>query len=329
MIREDIDQLVLNMLDSVESSMNIRLKENLELRMMLNQHMAALDIRLRYQIPLANPQRDEIRNQYLMAYTVAVQASMVLVERYQREIPDDEIAYLAIIFALALEKQRQGTAHEKLNILIVCGSGKSSARLLEQKYLQEFGQYIGRLSVCDRTGLGSIDFQQIDYIFTIIPIDLPVPKPILQIGLFLERTDRENVHRILRRGKKGYLADYYSPQRFFAQQLGETPEQILKQLCAFATELDGLPQSLFASVMERERLVATDFGCGVAIPHPLRPTEQQTHVYVAVLPKPVFWSRQEVQLQKFYRATTDLISNEEAVRALIEAPSYETLMRLL
>lgn len=342
-IREDIDQLVMGMLDSVESSMNIHLKENLELRMMLNQHMAALDIRLRYHIPLANPQRDEIRNQYLMAYTVAVQASMVLTERYQREIPDDEIAYLAIIFALALEKQRQGAAHEKLNILIVCGSGKSSARLLEQKYLQEFGQYIGRLSICDRTGLSSVDFRQIDYIFTTIPIEQPVPRPILQIGLFLERTDRENVHRILRRGKKGYLADYYSPQRFFAQDLGDTPEEILKNLCALATELDGMPQSLFDSVMERERLVATDFGCGVAIPHPLRPTEPQTRVYVAVLPKPVFWSRQEVQLvillvvglqedaqlQKFYRATTGLISNEDAVKALIADPAYDNLMDLL
>lgn len=342
-IREDIDQLVMNMLDSVESSMNIHLKDNLELRMMLNQHMAALDIRLRYHIPLANPQRDEIRNQYLMAYTVAVQASMVLTERYQREVPDDEIAYLAIIFALALEKQRQGSAHEKLNILIVCGSGKSSARLLEQKYLQEFGQYIGRLSICDRTGLRCVDFRQIDYIFTTIPIEQSVPKPILQIGLFLERADRENVHRILRRGKKGYLADYYSPQRFFAQDLGETPEEILKHLCALAAELDGMPQSLFDSVMERERLVATDFGCGVAIPHPLRPTEPQTRVYVAVLPKPVFWSRQEVQLvillvvglqedeqlQKFYRATTDLISNEEAVKALIADPTYDTLMDLL
>lgn len=342
-IREDIDQLVLNMLDSVESTMSIPLKDNLELRMMLNQHMAALDIRLRYHIPLANPQRDEIRSQYLMAYTVAVQASTVLTQRYQREIPDDEIAYLAIIFALALEKQRQGTASEKLNILIVCGSGKSSARLLEQKYLQEFGHYIGKLSICDRSGLESADFQQVDYIFTTIPIDCPVPKPILQIGMFLEHTDRENVHRILRRGRKGYLSVYYTPQRFFAQDLGSTPEQILKNLCTLACHLDGLPHDLFQSVMERERLVATDFGARVAIPHPMRPTQQTTRVYVAVLPKPVFWSRQEVQviimsivglqedhqLQKFYRATTDLISDPSAVQALIDDPTYETLMRLL
>lgn len=342
-IREDIDQLVLNMLDSVESTMNICLKDNLELRMMLNQHMAALDIRLRYHIPLANPQRDEIRSQYLMAYTVAVQASMVLSRRYEREIPDDEIAYLAIIFALALEKQRHGTAHEKLNILIVCGSGKSSARLLEQKYLQEFGQYIGKLTICDRTGLAAMDFQAIDYIFTTIPIEQAVPKPILQVGMFLEHTDREKVHRILRRGKKGYLTRYYTPERFFAQDFGDTPEQILKNLCDCACRMDGLPQTLFDSVMERERLVATDFVSRVAIPHPLRPTEQQTRIYVAVLPKPVFWSRQEVQLviltviglqedtqlQKFYRATTDLVSDQAAVQALIEEADYETLMRLL
>ena len=125
--------------------------------------------------------------------------------------------------------------------------------------------------------------------------------------------------------------------------LGQLREEVLRRLCELATAKDDLPDKLYESVMERERMMPTDYGSHVAIPHPSHVMTEDTHVYVAVLAHPVYWSRQEVQvviltligrregedLQKYYEATTEWIADEEAVRQLAQSPDYLTFMKLL
>ena len=72
------------------------------------------------------------------------------------------MGYLALAFALAIE--RQNTELPKKNILIVCASGKGSAQLLHYRYRQEFGSYVGRIETCDVSNVKKVDFKDIDYV---------------------------------------------------------------------------------------------------------------------------------------------------------------------
>ena len=340
-IQEEIDRLVIDMLEVIRRESNLDFRNNFELRMNMNQHMVPLDIRLRYDIPLENPLLSHIREKYTMAYAIALQAVVVLKRWYQKEIPEDEIGYFALIFALALEQDNRPV--EKSDILIVCSSGKGSSRLLKYKYEQEFKEYLGSIYICDLYELDTFDFNRVDYIFTTVPITRPVPRPIQEIGLFLEQSETETIRRFLARGKTGFLKEYYKPENFIGHLAGDSREEILEKICDYAEEKDHLPTGLFQSVMRRENLMATDFGNRVAIPHPAAVMTEETYVYTAILDHPVFWNRQEVSLviltvigrkedrnlQKFYRTTTNMISDKEAVDALLVSPEYDTLIEQL
>ncbi len=104
-ITGQIDELVFKMLSRVYETFALDFRNNLELRMSLNQHLVPMDIRLRYNISAINPLLDEIKREYPYPYTLAVAACTSLKEYYGRDIPEDEIAYIAIIFALATEKR--------------------------------------------------------------------------------------------------------------------------------------------------------------------------------------------------------------------------------
>ena len=125
------------MLRRVEETFSVNFGNNLELRMSLNQHMVPMDIRLRYNIPNRNPLLEDIKQEYPYPYTLAIAACLCLQDYYHRVIPEDEVAYIALIFALATEKRNR--IIEKKNIILVCVSGKSSSQLFKFKYKQAFG----------------------------------------------------------------------------------------------------------------------------------------------------------------------------------------------
>ena len=88
-ISAQIDELVLKMLNAVYEGMLLDFRDNLELRVSLNQHMVPLDIRMRYNIPLKNPILKQIQQQYAFAYTVAVCGCTALIDHYGKEVPED------------------------------------------------------------------------------------------------------------------------------------------------------------------------------------------------------------------------------------------------
>ena len=188
-ISSQIDELVLKMLTAVYRENKIDLRNNLELRMSLNQHLIPLDVRLKYDIPLKNPLLEEVKREYAFAYTIAASACTALTEHYGREVPEDEVGYIAILFALALEKQ--GKKIEKKNIVVICVSGRGSSQLFIYKYKQAFGQYINKIYESTIYEVENLDFAglQIDYVFTTVPLAVKLPVPVFEISLFL--TDRE------------------------------------------------------------------------------------------------------------------------------------------
>ena len=339
-IQENIDKLAVDMLETVYEQTGIDLRGNFELRMSLNQHLVPMDIRIRYDMPLTNTTLKEIKEKYLMGYNVAVQAAGVLKEHYQKQISEDEIGYLALIFALALEQAEITTDMNKSRILIVCNSGKGISRLLMYRFQQVFSSYIHEIYVSNLIELETFDFRKVDYVFTTVPITRRIPVPIQEVGLFLEEKDLRNVRKVLESGCKGYLLNAYRREHFFVSVKGTTREEVLDGMCQRIQELDGGRAGLYESVMERELLCSTDFGNLVAIPHPNKIMDEESSIYVAVLDQPILWNRHPVQvvmlmvmgrmegreLQDFYEMTTRFIADKEAIKRLIEERNYETLM---
>lgn len=340
-INERTDRLALEMLKLAAQEYHMNFYSNFEMRMTLNQHLVPFDVRMRYGIPLKNPMLQEIKEKYSLAYQMAYVASNVLREHYKKEIPEDEIGYFALIFALALEK---GKADCRYDILVVCSTGKGSSRLLKYKYEQEFSDYLKNIYVCDLLGLENFDTAKVDYIFTTVPITREVSAPIIEVGVFLGTDDIQRVTDILRYGNNGgMIRRYYGEKRFIRNVPTGSKEDILAYICQIIKEQEQVDEDFYELVLERESFAQMDYGNYIAIPHPNRIASEESFAYVAVLKEPVIWNNLPVQVvlltsigrkedrdrQRFYETTARFALDADSVSRLIRNPSYDVFIELL
>lgn len=340
-INEEITRISEKILEVLFEEFNVDLRGDFHIRMLLNSHLVPFHIRIKYGISNTNQLLSDIKRNYGFPYAMASRIREVLEEEYQKSVSEDEAGYFATIFALALE-EKKGDQRPKSNILIVCNSGKGSSRLLMAQYRQEFGDYLDHIYICDMVGLNRFDFTAVDYVFTTVPIRRHIPVPIMEVGCFLEESDKINVKNVLRNGKKPYLSSIYRPDRFFAGLKGNNKEEVLENFCRAIEKREKLPDHFLESVLIRENLGQTDFGNHVAMPHPYKILEEETKVWVAVLEKPVIWTKNQVSvlfltsigrtdedLPYFYEATAGAMQDRDGMERLAREKKFEILMEIL
>lgn len=337
-----LNNIAIEMIEKVYKSFRFDFRDNLELRMSLCQHLLALDIRVRYNLNLQNPLLNDIKERFSLAYAMASQACMVISQYYGKKLKDDEIGYIALAFALALERNRTSIA--KKNVLVVCATGKGSAVLMGFRYKEEFGRYINEINACDVTELNKIDFTNIDYIFTTVPIGIKVPVPIMEVKYFLDDSSIKTIRNILVKGnQKESMKDYYLPELFIPNLKCRDKNEAIRLMCGHISKYIKLPENFYELVLKREELARTEFGNNVAMPHPNDAIEEKTFVCVAVLEEKVLWGERDVQvvflvsverdtnidLQNFYTITSRFLLSEDCINELIETRSYDALMDML
>lgn len=334
-------KLVDSMLESIYETFKLDYRGNFLLRMNLGQHMVALDIRLRYGLPVENPLLGEVQLQYSLAYALAEQASIPLRHAYQVVVSEDEVGYLAYIFQLALEQEKDG--FKKKNILIVCAAGIASSKLIAYRFQEEFSKYIDRTYLCDAYHLDSFDMSKVDYIFSSVPIRKKVAVPVIRVEDFLNSSSVQIVRNILAGSSSGFVSAYYRKELFFPHISGSTKEEVLFNLCNLIDQVIPLPQGFYSAVLKREELARTDFCPLVAFPHPYKVMNKETFVAVGILDEPIRWVKNDVQvlflisigeqehpeLQNFYLSITSFMQDTDRVKSLIVYRDFAWFMQLL
>lgn len=341
-ISEEDDKLVMKILDEIYSTYNIELRDNLNFRIMLSQHLIPMRIRLKYGIPIEHIPLDEIKEKYFLALSMAQVAAAILADELRTKVSEDETACIAVYFALGMEEQKS-KEKEKKKILLVCVSGRASSQMLVYRFRQEFKAYIESIDVCGMYDFEEYDLSSADLIFTTVPLYKKVDVPVMEIHDFLENKEIMQVKHFLQSGEKKFLYDFYHKKYFFNEIEGDTREEVLENLCKKIGEQTELPDGFLESVNKREEFGPTDFGNRIAIPHPCEIMTKETIVAVAVLKQEIVWSTHRVKLivltalseensketQKFYEATTNFLMSREAVQEYIQNPGYEKFMELM
>lgn len=339
-IQDKFSDIIDKMLDMVYKNLKIDLRNNFNLILLLNQHMIPLDIRIKYNIFQKNPMLNDIKNNYSLSFLLASESAAILKDYYNKDISEDEIGYLALLFQIGLEETVDNI--NKINILIVCGSGKTTSNLLVTKYRKEFNDYIENIYAADLIGLKDFDFSKVDYVFSTVPINLKLPIPIVYISNFLKSDDIINVKNTFESLNRNIILDYYKEEMFTTDIKGETKEEIIKNICEEIKKYKSIPDNFYELVMKREQLAETDIGNLVAIPHPIEVVTKDTFVYVAVLDKPILWQKNNVQvvflisvsnnnddLKNFYEYTINFLLNENSVKKLIDNKTFDNLIFLI
>lgn len=342
-ISDEVWNVVSRMLEMVWNAFHFDFRNDLELRMNLARHIVPLSVRLRYRMRIDNPLLSDIKQRFPVAYSMALESSCILAEEYGNALSEDEVGYIALAFALAIERQKSDRPRK--NILVVCASGQGSARLLEWRYRQEFGTWLDRIETCDVAHVASRDLTGIDYVFTTVPLERKLPVPVREVKYFLDDEDVNSVRRILsgEAAAAAPLAAYFDERLFLGALDAEDKDGALDALCARVAEVHNVPGDFRALVQRREELAQTCFGNLVAMPHPVTPVTTSTFVAVAVLNHSVSWNGQEVRavflvsvsslrdqkLDAFYRGMARLLTSREAIQKLVSNPDFATLLDVI
>lgn len=342
-ISDEVWNVVSRMLEMVWSAFHFDFRNDLELRMNLARHIVPLSVRLRYRMRIDNPLLSDIKQRFPVAYSMALESSCILAEEYGNALSEDEVGYIALAFALAIERQK--SERPRKSILVVCASGQGSARLLEWRYRQEFGTWLDRIETCDVAHVASRDLTGIDYVFTTVPLDCSLSVPVREVKYFLDDEDVSSVRRILsdEAGTAAPLVAYFDERLFLGLIDARDRDEVLDAVCARVAEVHDVPDDFRALVQRREELAQTCFGNLVAMPHPVTPVTTSTFVAVAVLKHPVSWNGQEVRvvflvsvsslrdqkLDAFYRGMARMLTNREAIQRLVSNPEFTTLLDVI
>lgn len=328
-------------LEAVRLSMRIDLRSDLELRMNLARHIVPLSVRLRYCMPARNPLLEETKLRYPLAWSMALEAGKVLEHRYGAIPNGDETGFLALSFALALERRR--TPARKMRVLVVCASGMGSARLLRQRFNTEFGELLEQCDTCDAASVAAKDLADVDYVFSTVPLpNLPVP--VCQINYFFDKDAGDGIRRILE-GTPGFNAEaLFSRELFFPHVKVKDKNSLLDMMGSAMVDAGVAGPQLLSSVRLREDAAPTCFGNYVAMPHPMEPVGSRTFVAVALLDDPICWDEWGHDVRAIFLVSyqsggqvsdeafsllADLFTNSQAIERLIEEQSFECLLEEL
>lgn len=342
-ISDEVWDVVARMVDFVWQAYRFDFRRDLELRMNLARHIVPLSVRLRYRMLIENPLLTDTKARFPLAYSMAQDACCVLAEHYGGEPSEDEVGFIALSFALAIERQKTGLP--KKRILVVCASGQGSARLLEWRYRQEFGAYIDDVLTCDVAHVTSQDLTGIDYVFTTVPLGLDLPVPVREVKFFLDDADVRSLRDLLSGRASGTnLARFFDRRLFVGDLEASSKEEAIDVLCGLVEKNRSVDAGFRRLVMRREAAAPTSFGNNVAMPHPLEAVSSETFVAVGLLRHSVRWnewaSAQAVflvcvsrewddSLRDFYEAMTRVLADKDKISLLLEKRSWEGLMELL
>lgn len=342
-ITNRINNLVLKILDIINSTLRIDFSDDLDLILSLSKHLVLMDIRMKYDIFIKNPLLDELKREYSLSYTIALTGSIILESYYNKRLPEEEIGLIAIIFALSLEQKNEHK--RKKNIILVCESGLRSSNLLKLKCKRNFGDFLGNIYECSVEDIKKFDFEKnnIDYIFTTTHLNMKFTVPILEINLFPRKEDINRYRKQLEESVSESWLKYFSRELFIPNLDLDKKEDIIKEMCNCAKKNNLTSDNFLDSVLIREKMGKTDLENLVAIPHPYEMMSESSFVIVATLKRPILWESRKVQviflisigneknknLEEFYDKISNVFFDENRINYLINNSSYEALLEIL
>lgn len=340
-ITPQVDNLITKMLYRVKNEMNIDLLDDLDLRISLGLHIIPLLKRIRYNLAMKNPLLDETKK-YALGFEAAIVASKVINEEYNCSITEDEVGYIALHFSVGIEKLKY--IIQKKRILLVCSTGRGTAQLLKYRFEKEFTNYIEKLEVTDVMSLRKMDLSNYDLIASTIPIKTMSNTPVLLIDSLLSKNDLKNIeNRLDTNDEIDDISFLFKKELFMTDVMGSSCEDIIRVMCEDIYHYEDVSEGLYESIMKREEQAPTDYENLVAVPHPYKSHSEKSFVTIAILKKPIMWSRRKVQfivlfnlandeavdMQVFYDKIWRFLSDKEAVNLVIQNKSYDEFLRIL
>ena len=164
--------------------LHVSLKDDLELKRGLSLHLGRLNIRLRHGLPIHNPLRDEVRARYPDVHAVGKKIAALLEHELGLPIDDDEVCFIVMYLAGALERARLRPVRRAL---VVCPSGMATAWVLVSRIQAEFPE-LELVEVLSERGYEALNHDEFDLVISTICLEM-TNAPVVVVNPLLSASD--------------------------------------------------------------------------------------------------------------------------------------------
>jgi transcriptional antiterminator len=178
------EQLARSVLDRAAKTLKQPLDQDRDLIIRLASHLAPTIQRLRRDFPIRNPLLVDIRSRYPEIFKTAEESCDALRDYIGKEVPQDEVAYIAMYLAGAMMKYEE---QPKVRALVVCPSGSATSWLLHSRLKKEF-MNIQVMDICSTRDLQRGIPENVDVIISTIPLQ-KVNVPTIIVSALLPSED--------------------------------------------------------------------------------------------------------------------------------------------
>ena len=343
LISQETQDLLNYIFEHIKQNFQLDFSQDFELFRFLSLHFQPMMNRLKYGLYIENPLIDKIKNENPLAFEISLYVGSIIKEIKKYDVSVNEVGYIALHFALALERVQEKVKSK--NVIVVCASGAGSSQILLYKLKQKFKNYINEIKVAKVYELLDIDQNKYDYIISTVPINFKTKIPIINVQDFLTEEDVGLVRNIFTETENDYsfINKYFKEELFFKDLTGTTKEEVLRNMCDAVHKVMEIPSDFYQLVIEREEMAPTEFGNNIALPHPIKPITNSTFVAIGMLKKPIKWEKLQVKfvflistkkdskesLSLFNESITALVFNKKAMLKLEKEPTLNTLKEII
>ncbi|WP_128101008.1 BglG family transcription antiterminator [Paenibacillus sp. DCT19] len=337
---------VQRMLDYVYERYSYDLRDDERLPRDLYAHLKPMITRLEHGMNMRNPLLGHIRKYYPLAYEITIGAVKQLQTYVPYEINDSEIGYLALHFGAALERKYQIPHRKRKSVLLVCGSGYGTARILESRLRSLFAELEVSRVVSLREYEEMVSIPE-DMVISTIRLRESKGKPSAVIAAIPSERDMATITHMVRSSdtqEEMTLLRYFDPEFFMYRTDQPDKFKLMSEMSDMLSARGVVTERFWPALQEREEMASTALGRGMAIPHPLELSSTRTVVSVCLLEKPIRWDDEnEVhavfmlsickedyeQAMGIYDLFVELIRQEELLEGLRTCDAFEDFAQIV
>lgn len=286
----------------------------------------------------SNPLLETIKNNFPYPFELAINCSRIIVQDFQIHLSEDEISYIALHLANAIERNTEATTNQ-VSLAIICGSGKTFSSLIEAKIKRKFPNRFSLIKKYSYVGFQAEALQShYDLIVSTIPIK-DSPSNVVSIDITDLDQSMIRIEESLNNLETlpSYQDNLFSEERFLALDKKTTKKDILSLLSDRLQQQGFVTNNFLDEVYQREQVSSTIISDTIAIPHPLNGGVKKSTIFPVVAPKGITWDDKTVKfvflfaiqsdnsalMEQFYDKLLDFISSGDLQEKLLKNPTFE------
>ena len=286
---DDDEALVNYILRYINSQYNYNLLDDAQLHADLLTHIKTMITRVRYQIMIPNPLLDNIKQHYPMAWDMTLAAVSSWGKYTPYTISENEIGFLVLHIGVGLERHYNIGYQRQPHVLLVCDTSNAMVRMIEAILQRKYPQLEIAATIFQR------EYEQreaIDEDFVISTVRISEKdKPVVTIAPFPTDYQLDQIGKLVLvdRTRPWMLNKYFDAAHFRVIDKPIDQQTLFAELCQQLEQEGFVDAEFHDSVVEREAIVSTMLGDGIALPHALGLLAKKTVVYTVIAPQGIAW----------------------------------------